>query len=233
MYSQAMGSAALCESYSLTGDERLRDAAERAVRFILNAQTKDCGWRYAPQQDSDTSVTGWQILTLKSAQIAGIRIPGWSFQWTEQWLDKVRGGQEGGLYAYKPRHAITPVMTAEGWFCQMFLGAQSRTRGQNESAAYLIRNAPLWDPANRTVHLYYWYYATLSLYLSGADEFKAWNQALTKALLDGRAKQGPAAGSWDPVCQLGPRGGRIYSTAMGALCLEVYYRFLPFYKQGR
>jgi hypothetical protein len=94
-----------------------------------------------------------------------------------------------------------------------------------------MQNLPAWDPEKRRVHLYYWYYATLALHLAGAPEFDAWNAALCKALLDGRRTSGAAAGSWDPVCHLGPRGGRIYSTAMAALCLEVYYRFLPLYKR--
>ena len=233
MYSQAMGSAALCEAYSMTGDERLRVPAERAVKFIVNAQTPECGWRYDPRTDSDTSVTGWQILALKSAQIAGVTVPEQTFRWTGLWLDKVRSGADGGLYGYKPQHVVTPVMTAEGWFCQMFMGEQSRTRGQTESVRCVTQNPPVWDPAHRSVHMYYWYYATLSLYLSGAEEFRTWNAALMKALLDGRVKSGAAAGTWDPVCQLGPRGGRVYATAIGALCLEVYYRYLPFYKQKK
>ena len=36
-------------------------------------------------------------------------------------------------------------------------------------------------------------------------------------------------GSWDPIRD-GEYAGRAYSTAMGALCLEVYYRYLPIYK---
>lgn len=231
MYSQAIATAALCEAYSLTGDARLREPVARAVRFIVEAQAPEAGWRYEPRNDSDTSVTGWQILALKSAQIAGIPVPAQTIQWTQRWLDQVRHGAEGGLYAYKPGHAVTPVMTAEGAFCQLFMEGEERMRGQAESAAYLMQHLPSWDPENRSVHLYYWYYATLALYLAGAKEFEAWNAALTKALLEGRRKSGPGVGSWDPVCHLGQRGGRIYSTAAGALCLEVYYRFLPVYKQ--
>ena len=35
------------------------------------------------------------------------------------------------------------------------------------------------------------------------------------------------AGSWDPDTVWGGYGGRVYTTAMAALCLEVYYRYLP------
>ncbi len=231
MYGQAIATAALCESYSLTGDKRLLAPARRAVQFIINSQTAESGWRYAPRDENDTSVTGWQILALKSAQIAGIEVPEQTFKWTKLWLDKVRQGRAGGLYSYKVGHVVTPVMTAEGAFCQLFTGARTKTPETVESIAFLMNNQPVWDPRNRSVNMYYWYYATLAIYLSGAQEFEVWNAAMTKALLKGRNASGPAAGSWDPVDQLGPRGGRIYSTAIGALCLEVYYRFLPLYKQ--
>lgn len=232
MYGQAIATVVLCEAYSLSADDRLLASSRRAVQFIIDAQTPGSGWRYGPTDDSDTSVTGWQILALKSAGIAGIAVPEQTFKWTEQWLDNVRQGNEGGLYAFKPRHPVTHVMTAEGLFCQLFMNEQTRTRGQDESIAYIMEELPGWDEKNNSIHMYYWYYSTLSLYLSGAKEFDAWNAALTKALLNGRRTSGPAAGSWDPVCQLGPRGGRIYSTSIGALCLQVYYRFLPLYKQG-
>jgi hypothetical protein len=231
MYGQAMATAALCEGYSMTGDPRLREPVERAVAFILKAQNPGAGWRYLPRQDSDTSVTGWQVLALKSAMIAGISFPPEHFAWVETWLDSVRRGQEGGLYTYMPGHGATPTMTAEGWFCQLLMREQTRLRGQAETIPFLMAHPPVWSPKDRTVNLYYWYYATLALHLSGAPEFKQWNQALTQALLTGQVRGGPAAGSWDPVCVLGDRGGRVYSTVTAALCLEVYYRYLPFYKQ--
>lgn len=232
MYGQAMATAALCEAYSMTRDKRLLPAAERAVKFIQDAQNPGAGWRYQPQEDNDTSVAGWQVLALKSAEIAGVKVPKRHYEWLGLWLDKVRKGEEGGLYSYKPGDPATHVMTAEGWFCQLFMSEDIKMRGVSESIDCIMKNLPQWAPDSGEVpHLYYWYYATLSLHLSGVQEFARWNEALSEALLKGRVKDGVAAGSWDPVCQLGTRGGRIYSTAMSTLCLEVYYRYLPFYKQ--
>ena len=231
MYDQAMATTALCEAISLTGDNRLLPVAKRAVQFILDAQNPGAAWRYNPQEDNDTSVTGWQILALKSAELAGITIPQKHYHWTELWLDQVRSGEEGGLYLYRAGHAVTPVMTAEGWFCQLFMGEQAKTRGQQESTDYVMQHLPVWTlEVPGAINFYYWYYATLALHLSGSESFGIWNDALTTALLKGRITEGPAAGTWDPVSHIGVRGGRIYSTAVATLCLEVYYRFLPFYK---
>lgn len=231
MYGQAIGTVALCECYSMTGDKRLLESIQKAVEFILKAQNPGAGWRYAPRKDNDTSVTGWQVLALKSAMIAGIKFPPEHFAWVEKWLDSVRRGDGGGFYTYMPGHGATPTMTAEGWFCQLLMKEQTRTRGQAETIPYLMEQLPAWTPKDGGINLYFWYYATLALHMSGAQEFQKWNQALTKALLAGQTRTGPAAGSWDPVDVLGERGGRIYSTATATLCLEVYYRYLPFYKQ--
>ncbi|MBL7114402.1 MAG: hypothetical protein ISS35_01435 [Kiritimatiellae bacterium] len=231
MYDQAMATAALCESLSITGADHLRKPAHQAATFIAKAQNPEAAWRYNPKEDNDTSVTGWQILALKSAEVSGMNVHPQHYQWAEKWLSKVRKGQAGGLYSYLAGHAVTPVMTAEGWFCQLFMGEQNRTRGQDESITYIMEHLPVWEPdIPGAIHFYYWYYATLSLHLSGAKEFDLWNDALTTALLRGRTTEGPAAGSWDPISHLGKRGGRVYTTAMATLCLEVYYRYLPFYK---
>ncbi|MDP6381354.1 MAG: hypothetical protein QF662_08425, partial [Phycisphaerae bacterium] len=120
LYSQGIATSALCETYSLTRDRKVLKAATKAVKFILDSQNPNAGWRYYPRNDSDTSVLGWQILALRSAEIAGIKIPPQHFQWASAWLDKCRTGKNGGLYSYVAGQAATHSMTAEGWFCQLF-----------------------------------------------------------------------------------------------------------------
>jgi hypothetical protein len=38
-------------------------------------------------------------------------------------------------------------------------------------------------------------------------------------------EHGSRAGSWDLLCAWGELGGRVYSTALLTMCLEVYYRY--------
>jgi hypothetical protein len=63
----------------------------------------------------------------------------------------------------------------------------------------------------------------------GGQYWKTWNEALQKTLLPRQQPTGPWAGSWDPDTRWDNYGGRVYATALSALCLEVYYRYLPLY----
>ncbi len=59
-----------------------------------------------------------------------------------------------------------------------------------------------------------------------------WNAAVRDVLVAEQVTKGSNIGSWDPKGPWGPYGGRVYSTAMAALCLEVYARYLPLYQIG-
>jgi hypothetical protein len=83
------------------------------------------------------------------------------------------------------------------------------------------------------VNLYYWYYATLALHHRhthdghAAEAWKTWNDAMTAAIVATQIKEGQDAGSWSANTVWGGYGGRIYTTAMATMCLEVYYRYAP------
>jgi hypothetical protein len=76
LYSHAIAAMALCEAYGLSADPALLAPAERALNFIIQAQNSVTGgWRYEPGQPGDTSVFGWQMFALRSARLAGLRVP--------------------------------------------------------------------------------------------------------------------------------------------------------------
>lgn len=84
-------------------------------------------------------------------------------------------------------------------------------------------------PTPHHVNLYYWYYGTLALYHAGGTDWERWNDELKKSLLALQEKEGAEAGSWPANGVWAGYGGRVYATAMAALNLEVYYRYLPMY----
>ena len=233
MYCHAMASLALCEAYALTGDPRLKGPASRAVAFLVRAQAPDGrGWRYAPRAPmGDTSILGWAVLVLKSAGYGGLTVPPAALAGSVAWLDRVADGAAGGLSTYQPGKPVKESMTAEAWACRLFLGAGGRGADGEEAAAYLMARKPDRDAA---FNLYYWYYGTLAMYLHGGPDWPGWNVAVRDELVRRQQTRGHRSGSWDPdESPEGNRGGRIYSTALAALTLEVYYRYLRVYGESR
>ncbi|MGO8690012.1 MAG: prenyltransferase/squalene oxidase repeat-containing protein [Thermoguttaceae bacterium] len=226
MYSHAMAAFALSEAYAMTGDGRLRDGVGRAVAYTLAAQdAAGGGWRYRPGDPGDTSQLGWQWMALKSADLAGIRSGEPARQGIMRFLRSVSSGDYGGLASYRPGEQATRTMTAEALVCWQFLGMAREDPASNEAGDFLLGQLP----GQGAVNVYYWYYGTLAMYQLQGEYWRRWNQALQTQLLGSQRKAGALAGSWDPDATWGGYGGRIYSTSLSALCLEVYYRFLPLY----
>jgi hypothetical protein len=71
----------------------------------------------------------------------------------------------------------------------------------------------------------HWYYGALAAFQRGGGTWKVWNDKLRPLLLTHQEKRGCLAGSWAAVGQTGAKGGRIVTTALCTLSLEVYYRY--------
>ena len=225
MYSHGIATIALAEAFGMTGDPTLVEPVESAVRFIYAARnTSVGGWRYAPGQVGDTSVLGWQMMALTSARRCGLDVPGEAFDVAGDWLELVTGPDRPGLFAYQPDREVTPAMTAEAMFVHQLLGRTRRDQHMQASADYLLRYPPDW---NDDLNTYYWYYATLALFQHQGAAWERWNERVKDQLVAHQRTDGLAAGSWNPDGQWAEVGGRVYQTAICALTLEVYYRYLP------
>ena len=234
MYCHAMATLAMCEAFALTGDERLRDPAERAVAFLVRGRARDgMAWRYLPGAPAgDTSILGWVVMGLKSAKEVGIPIPGEPAvrRGTLLWLEKVATGQSRGLARYQPWETVTPTMTAEAWVCRQVLGVGAPGPTSSEAAEFLLRN----DSDRGKTNVYYWYYATLALYQHGGEPWTKWNAKIRDKIVGLQSISGHQTGSWDPDSSpYGSKGGRIYCTTLAALSLEVYYRYLRLYDEPK
>jgi len=226
MYCHAMALLAASEAYALTGDERIRPFLDRAVEFSLACQDRQSGgWRYQPGDPGDMSQFGWQVMALTSAHKAGIPIPAQTEAGMKRFLLSCTSGEAAGLASYRPGGRPSVTMTAEALACRGWLGMHS-LENSREAATFLVSELPGEGRSN----VYYWYYGTLALHRAQSEEWPQWNRALQQALIPAQRRGGELDGSWDPVTVWGPYGGRAYVTAMSALCLEVYYRYLPLEK---
>jgi len=225
MYAQGIATLALCEAYALTQDPALKDLAQRSVDFIVYAQDKQGGgWRYTPGSRGDTTVTGWQVMALKSGRMSGLSVPRSTWYLVEKFLDSVQADQ-GAVYGYldpEPR----PSCTAIGLLCRMYDGWQPDRPALARGVKLLSDVKP--SPQD----VYFNYYATQVMFHWGGSDWKRWNRTLREYLVKTQATEGHESGSWyfeDPHAR---SGGRLYCTAMSVMTLEVYYRYLPIYDRG-
>ena len=229
MYCHGIAMLALAEAYAMTHDVALREPLTLAIGYSLQAQDpRGGGWRYRPGDPGDLSQFGWQAMALRSAERSGIRIDALCKQRMLMFLDSCATGPAGGLARYRPREgAASPTMTAEALACRTLLNHRGTAASQIEARNYLMANLPGSSQAN----VYYWYYATLALFQMQGESWQRWNLAMKTTLVQSQKPAYDAlGGSWDPDQLWGGYGGRVYSTAMSCLCLEVYYRYLPLYQ---
>jgi hypothetical protein len=250
-YNHAIAGLALAEAAGMASIQSTKDAAQKAIDYSINKHTHKAGaggysaWRYEAGMAPDTSVTGWFVMQCKSAKVASLQVDGAWTQGARAYLDTVTAGTGGGGgfgsrpggVAYQPPKKDAPLsttvcMTAVGMLCRQFMGIKPEDPVLVAGAKWLKEEPPRWIRSS-DVDLYYWYYGTLVMFQMGPDYFDSWNEEMKKSLVGHIVQEGTYAqnkGSWDPQCKWSSSGGRAYMTAMGALCLEVYYRYLPMYR---
>ncbi|RME75625.1 MAG: hypothetical protein D6785_14645 [Planctomycetota bacterium] len=204
---------------------------------------------------NDTSVTGWAIMALKAAKRGRLKVPYRSFKGAKKWFRRVTGSKgqvgymtPGGgssvLYGRQNSFDELPTNTAISVKSRLLLGEYKMKRDIQKGANILMKNLPKWE--KRTINMYYWYYGTHAIFqirgrkwdcrkkiLILPNERKrkvscCWYHAILQALLPFQRQEGKKScgdGSWDPVSEWGIAGGRVYSTALCALTLEICARY--------
>ena len=232
-YCHAIATFALAEAYAMQKDAndfpQLRYAVRRGIEMISALQNDDGGWRYGKGGESDMSMFGWQLMALKSAVNGGLPVPEKTRRGMVIFLEARGLGESKGLAGYKKDDPPTPAMTAEALFCRQMFTNRSNDAATREAVRYLKKNLPKITVYDE----YYWYYGTLAMHQVDDESWQDWNNALRDMLVSMQRRQGPLAGSWDPRGKWAPIGGRLYSTALSTMCLEVYYRYQSTAKSGK
>jgi hypothetical protein len=258
MYAHAQATIAICEASALAADpgrrRRLGEAAERAVGYAITAQMPDGGWRYGlpgrgGEDKGDMSVTGWFLMALKSAEMAGIVVPPSVYARLTAFLDAVEMTESSGIcvddkgvptggygYQISPNQKVfiyRPALTAEGLLCRQHLGWDRDDPRMAAGVAGLLERSPI-SFRSRGRNVYAWYYQTQVFHNVGGEAWERWNGVMRSALPKEQVKQGREKGSWDTTYdQWGSTaGGRLYMTTLLSLMLESYYRHLSLYQAG-
>ncbi len=213
------------------GFENLRRTHRAAVDVLLRAQrapkdsTSAGGWRYTPSSDqSDLSVSGWQILALRAAQNAGVPVPQTSIDRAILYVK--RCAQPDGGFLYDPLQSRAPnaAMTGTGVLtlelCGEFGSPEARRGGDWLLAHPIEGDAPFY--------YYSMYYATQAMYQLGDAYWEKWRPASFARLLERQKDDG----SWELPPGVHEReAGPAYTTAMAILALAVEFKCLPIYQR--
>jgi len=235
-YGQAIATYAISESYALTRIPSLKPVMEKAVNVLLQGQQDRGAWyyRYDKGDTGNSSVTGWHMQALKAAHLAGAENPGIKEAMTKA-VDFIKSQQDNdGLFYYKQKldGRKDEGITAAATLALQLLGHAKSQEARKGMQA--LGSASLdWDkppPFPMSV----WYYITQVKFHQGGQEWRSWNETFARAYTRSQNEDG----SWTSPASEGsgiPFGheyafGPAFSTAMSALTLQVYYRFLPTYK---
>jgi hypothetical protein len=224
MYSHGFAALFLAEVYGATENDDVREALRRAVRLIQQSQNSEGGWRYTPvPADADISVTICQVMALRAARDAGIKVEkdvidkavayvrrcqnkdgGFSYQ---------AGIGAGGMGASGFERSAAGVATL--YYAGIFQGDDLK-RGLDYTARFRPGAAGKKGQASG-YYFYGQYYAAQAMFLAGGDYWREWYPAIRGELL-GRQQ---ADGRWTgEVCDE-------YCTAIALIVLQMPNRYLP------
>ncbi len=245
-YSHAICTLAMTEAYGLTQFALFKGPAQKGLDFVSRCRNPYAAWRYGIQPgDNDSSVTGWMVMAIKSGEAAGLQINPDDFKGTRDFLDSVT--DELGKVGYTQRgngpvrlegkqeefpDQFSEALTAVGVLSRVFMKEDpAKSEKIKNGADLMLTKLPTWEPPK--LDFYYWYYGTLAMYQVGGKHFDQWNKAMQDAVIKTQESEGDEKGSWAPKDAWGEEGGRIYSTALLTMCLEVYYRYGKVFGAGR
>jgi hypothetical protein len=248
-YNHAISSLALSEFYGLGEAKRttrIEQAIEKSIEISLLMQQwpKDReidrgGWRYIDDfdhEDSDLSVTGWQLMFLRSARNAGFDVPDKPIEEAVAYVRRTFSKEHGAFgYAAQTAEPRSRGMAGAGILALANAGFHNAPESER-SAAWLLRHD--FKKYNEIMHLppewpndryhYGVFQCCQAMYQLGGRHWQAFFPPVVKTLL---ANQQPN-GSWAAESHhYDAQFGNAYTTALIVLSLGATNEMLPIYQR--
>lgn len=232
MYGQGIITLALSEAYGLERDParqaKMKAALISAVQVIVAAQQlkKDenhaGGWRYEPNAvDSDLSLSGWNMLALRSCNNIGISVQRDAIDKAAAYVLRCYRKQEKA-FSYQPWQGPSPAMTGVGI---LNLCLMDRAESPEVAAAASYLSTANLNEDTRFPY-YSFYYCTHAAYQLGEP---VWSRTW-KVTSDNLVARQEADGGW-PQSRSGEEPGRIYATSMALLTLAIPSGLMPVHQR--
>jgi prenyltransferase beta subunit len=233
MYHHGISTLLLAEVVGMTDGDlaaEVRRKLERAVALTLRAQRREGyhrgGWRYnVSGSDSDISVTGWQLMSLRAAKNLGCDVPPDAIDAAVEFIKRCHDPATGG-YRYMPGAHTTLPCTGTSVLAMELCGKNLHRSPESLRAGSFILKVGI---QNRGAHFFYGvYYCAQAMFQLGDNYWKSYRTMLHDHLFRNQNGDGSWSGGGGDDNAAGPN----YCTAMAVLALTVEYRFLPIYQRG-
>jgi len=89
LYGYGITALVMAEAFGMTDDPDLERYVNALAVFLARHQHPLGGWRYELGQPGDITVTGWQVVALKSSQLAGAAVHSDIFRQADKFLDSL------------------------------------------------------------------------------------------------------------------------------------------------
>jgi hypothetical protein len=208
----------------MTGDDRVKEKLQKAIRLIERTHNSEGGWRYMPVPfDADISVTICQVMALRAARDAGVKVE-------KDVIDKsikyvIDCQNPDGGFSYMARRggmgqsgfARSAAGVAALYYAGVFEG-DNITRGLK----YISQRTPARNGASPEMEGHYFYghyYAVQAMFLAGGEYWAKWYPAIRDQLIAQQQQQGNWTGD----------AGVDYASSMALIILQMPNRYLPVY----
>ncbi len=224
MYSHGFGMLFLAQAYGMETDPRkqqeIHRVLERGIRLTAQSQSRDGGWLYTPDANSDEgSVTVTQIQALRACRNAGIKVPRGVINRACEYINKCANKDGGISYSLRNKGSSRPAITAAAVSTLYNVGEYDNPVALR-ALGYLKKR--LKGATSGRVfggHQFYsMLYMSQAMYLSSEENWNFYFPMCSKTLLSTQAKNG----SW-----MGDGMGEVYGTAIGLMVLQLPYKYLP------
>ena len=223
-YNHAIATLALVEADRLMHRSDLRPAATSALKWLIEAQGSDGGWRYTPRPPlSDVSVTCWALQALLHAQAGSYEVPQNAIDLAASYLDRMTDPVNGSVAYDIPGQQSRHAMTAASLFCRLRLNQGLDDARVRLAADQIVKSmkTDFWATSS-----YGMFYASDAMSRLGGEHWRKWSPFLKKTLLPTQLKEGDAEGAWPSANDLWgkrPEVGAVVVAALNCISLENFF----------
>lgn len=226
MYEHGFATLFLGEAYGMTQRQDIGEKLRAAIALILQSQKHmDGGWRYdpSPMSEGDISVTVCQIMALRSARNAGIKVPKECIDRAISYVKQSCLPDGSFCYMLRSRSKGSYALLSAG--VSSLYGAGEYDCPELKRALSLFEQETARNISRRSSISHYYayahYYASQAAYHAGGRYWSAYHPAICREL----AESQEANGSWQDTF------GEAYGTAMACLVIELPYQYLPIFQR--